>query len=86
MKPNMRDRLRWNEGEIVTSFGATDLIRHYDGRWELSGGSPADHAAARKWSSLLQRAATFPSAPLPATACVIALLAWMNTWYGTKPV
>ncbi len=37
MKPNMRDRLRWNEGEIVTSFGATDLIRHYDGRWELSG-------------------------------------------------
>ena len=40
MKPNMRDRLRWNEGEIVTSFGATDLIRHYDGRWELSGSSP----------------------------------------------
>src|SRR5437867_4300 len=37
MKPNMRDRLRWNEGEIVTSFGATDLIRHCDGRWELSG-------------------------------------------------
>src|SRR5947208_16896092 len=68
MKPNMRDRLRWNEGEIVTSFGATDLIRHYDGRWELSGSSPPDRAAARKWSSLLQRAATFPSAPLPATA------------------
>ena len=64
----MRDRLRWNEGEIVTSFGATDLIRHYDGRWELSGSSPPDRAAARKWSSLLQRAATFPSAPLPATA------------------
>src|SRR5260221_9570497 len=67
MNPNTRDRLRRNEGEIVTSFGAADPIRHYDGRRELHGGSPADHAAAREWSSLFQHEATFPSAPLPAT-------------------
>jgi len=64
----MRDRLLWNEAEIVVSFGAADLIRHYDGRWELRGGSPAERAAARKWCSLFQHQATFPSAPLPTTA------------------
>ena len=31
------------------------------------GGSPADQAAARDWSSRFQHEATFPSAPLPAT-------------------
>jgi CheY-like chemotaxis protein len=68
MKPNVLARLRWNEGEIVASFGAADLIRHHDGRWELRGGSPSDHTAAREWCSLFQHEATFPSAPLPVTA------------------
>ena len=68
MKPNRHDQLRWNEDEIVASFAAADLIRHYDGHWELRGGSPVEHAAARERSSLFQHEATFPSAPLPATA------------------
>ena len=68
MNPNMRDRSRRNESDIVASFDAAERIRHYGGRWELRGGSPDEHAAAREWSSLFQQEATFRSAPLPATA------------------
>src|SRR6185295_6367214 len=68
MNPNAHDRLSRNEGERVASFGAAELIRHHNGRWELRGGSPAERAAAREWSSLFQHEATFPSAPSPATA------------------
>ena len=52
------------DNEIVASFGAAELVRHRDGRWELRGGSPADYAAAREWSSHFQHEATFPSHPL----------------------
>jgi CheY-like chemotaxis protein len=68
MKPNLLTRLVWDRGEIVASFGTADLIRHHDGRLELRGGSPSDHATAREWCSLFQHEATFPSAPLPLTA------------------
>jgi len=68
MKPNAHDQLRWNEGAIVATLGAANLIRHHDGRWELRGGSAAEPAAAREWSPLIQHAVTFPDAPLPATA------------------
>jgi len=66
-KPNALARLAWNRGKLVASFGAARLIRHRDGRWELSGGSSADHAAAREWCSLFRHEATFPSMPSPAT-------------------
>jgi CheY-like chemotaxis protein len=61
-------RREWDEDEIVASFGAANLIHLRDGRWELRGGTPADHAAAREWSSLFQHEATFPSASLPLNA------------------
>jgi CheY-like chemotaxis protein len=67
-EPCARPRLLRDDGEIVASFGDADLIRHYDGRWELRGGSPADHAEAREWCSLFQHDATFASAPLPLPA------------------
>jgi len=67
-RANLFARLMWDEGETVASFGAADLIRHGDGRWELRGGSPTDHAAAREWCSLFQHEATFPSKPSPVTA------------------
>jgi arylsulfatase A-like enzyme len=67
MKPNLLALLR-REGGIVASFGAANLIRHRGGRWELRGGAPTDHAAAREWCSLFRHEATFPSAPLPAAA------------------
>lgn len=65
LKPNAPARLPWSEGKVVASFGAADLMRHDDGRWELNGGSVADHAAAREWCAHFQHEATFPSLPLP---------------------
>lgn len=67
-KPNALPRLVWDGGKIVASFGAARLIRHRDGRWEVRGGSPKDHAAAREWCSLFQHEATFPCLPLAAAA------------------
>lgn len=72
-RPNTGKHERWgsprrigHKGKVVASFGDADLIRHVGGRWELRGGSPADHAAAREWSSHFQHEATFSSKPLPA--------------------
>jgi CheY-like chemotaxis protein len=67
-KPHWFARLRRNKGETVAFFGAANLINYRDGRWELHGGSPRDHAAPREWCSVFQHEATFPSAPLPVTA------------------
>ena len=53
---------------LVASFGAADLIRHHNGRWELRGGSPREHASAREWGSLFHHEATIPSEPLPLAA------------------
>jgi CheY-like chemotaxis protein len=64
LKRNLPARLP-SEGEIVASFGGAALFRHRDGRWELRGGSPGDHSAAREWCSHFQPEATFQSAPLP---------------------
>ncbi len=68
MKPSLFARLLRKERQTVASFGAADLIRHRDGHWELRGGPPTDHAAAREWCSLFEHDATFPSAPLPVSA------------------
>jgi CheY-like chemotaxis protein len=65
MKPNFFARLLHKPGKIVASFGAANLIRHRDGHWELHGGPPRDHAAAREWCSLFQHEALFSSATLP---------------------
>lgn len=67
MKPTMPARLRPSDGEIFATFGNAELIRHEDGRWELSGGSPVDHAVAREGCSLFQHEATFLSQPAPVT-------------------
>ena len=62
-------RRRWDVAEtVVASFGAADLIRHYDGSWELRGGTPTDHATAREWCAHFQHDATFPSLPSPVAA------------------
>ncbi len=68
MKPNFLARLLRRERQPVASFGAADLIRRRGGHWELRGGPPEDHAAAREWCSMFQHDATFRSTPLPACA------------------
>jgi CheY-like chemotaxis protein len=64
-KGQRRNRHRRDRAETIASFGEADLIRRQDGSWELIGGVPYDHAAAREWSSLFQHEATFVSDPLP---------------------
>jgi hypothetical protein len=36
----------------IARFGPARLIKHFDGPYELIGGTPADQAAAREWCSL----------------------------------
>lgn len=50
--------------KTVASFGEADLIRYSSGHWELRGGTPTDHAAAREWCNHFQHEATFSSQPL----------------------
>lgn len=65
MKSNFPAGQPWAKRKKVASFGAASLVRYRDGRWELRGGVPTDHAAAREWCSLFRHEATFPSTPLP---------------------
>lgn len=48
----------------VATFGAARLVRQANGRYELIGGSPADHFAAREWCSLFQHELVFSSRPI----------------------
>ena len=68
IKTNVFSRLMGEEGEKVASFGTAVLIRHHGGRWEIRGGSPGDHAAAREWCSVFQHEASFPSTKSPLAA------------------
>ncbi len=48
---------------LVARFGTATLHRDRAGRYELQGGSPADHAEAREWASLFQHDAVFAVHP-----------------------
>ena len=45
------------ETEIIAIFGAARLVRHLNGRLELSGGSPEDRERARTWAVTFLRQA-----------------------------
>jgi hypothetical protein len=49
---------------VIAVFGAAQLVRHSDGRYELRGGSAADHTDAREWISLFLHEAVV-SLPAP---------------------
>ncbi len=49
------EKLTWlqtSRGETFATFGEARLARHLDGRYEISGGTSADHAEAREWCAL----------------------------------
>ena len=46
-----------NEGEVVAHFGRAKLVKRLDCKFELRGGSPEDHLAAREWISLFMHEA-----------------------------
>jgi CheY-like chemotaxis protein len=60
--------LKMEEGEIVASYGATNLIRHRGGHLELRAGLSRDHAVAHGWRSVFQNEGTFDNVSLPLTA------------------
>ncbi len=49
-----------NESECIAQFGQARLVKWPDGRYELRGGTPDDHAEAREWVSLFLHEAYFP--------------------------
>ncbi len=59
------NRLTWltrDEGETLAVFGDARLVKHLDGKFKLSGGSPDDRRAAREWCSLFLHEAAFACA------------------------
>ena len=40
-----------DEGEVIATFGQTQLVRFLDGKCILRGGSDEDKSEARKWIS-----------------------------------
>jgi len=41
-----------DEGEVIATWGGAKLVKHWDGKLELKGGSKEDWAEAREWLSL----------------------------------
>jgi hypothetical protein len=41
-----------DEGTVIATFGEARLIKYFDQRYELKGGSKADRLAAKEWISL----------------------------------
>jgi hypothetical protein len=56
---------RAGDVHIIATFGHAQLVRHVDGRYELRGGSAADHTGAKEWISLfLHEAVVSPPPPV----------------------
>jgi hypothetical protein len=56
----------------IARFGRASLVKHFDGPYELIGGTVADCAAARKWCSLFAPEAVFSSVSIVANPVWIA--------------
>ncbi len=51
------------EPTTVARFGAARLVRHFDGPYELVGGTADDRDAAREWCSLFAPQVVFSGTP-----------------------
>ena len=56
----------------IARFGPARLVRHFDGPYELIGGTVDDHAAAREWCSLCAPEVVFKSASRKNSTIAIA--------------
>jgi len=63
MKSHPRSPLNRKHAATIAAFGAARLVRNPDGRHELLGGTPEDHADARDWCSLFAPEVVFSHAP-----------------------
>ena len=57
----------------IARFGPARLIKHFDGPYELIGGTPADQAAAREWCSLFAPEVVFSDTPRSKPAVAFAV-------------
>lgn len=46
---------------VIARFGEAHLIRHFNGKFELRGGSPHERGEAREWTSLFFHEAVLPT-------------------------
>ncbi len=46
---------------LIAAFGTARLVKKFDGRHELIGGTADDHVAAREWCSLFAHEVVFTS-------------------------
>jgi hypothetical protein len=56
----------------IARFGPARLVKIFDGGYELVGGTPTDHAAAREWCSLFAPEVVFASEPQNEFAIAVA--------------
>jgi len=68
MKCNLLGWLRRSHVETLAVFGGARLVLRRDGRIELAGGTPDDHAAAREWCSFFLHEAVSAGTPRPPIA------------------
>jgi len=57
----------------IARFGAARLVRHFDGPYELVGGTVEDRAAAREWCSLFAPKVVSGFAPRKNPAIALAV-------------
>jgi hypothetical protein len=55
----------------IARFGRASLVKHFDGPYELRGGTAEERAAARDWCSLFAPQVVFASPPRPDSALAI---------------
>jgi hypothetical protein len=58
---------RTGKVRIVTTLGDTQLVRHVNSRYELRGGSVADHTDAMEWISIFRHEAVVSFPPITTT-------------------
>jgi hypothetical protein len=57
----------------IARFGHARLVKHFDGPYELIGGTAEQHAAAREWCSLFAPEVVFSGSPNSAPAIAFAV-------------
>jgi len=55
----------------IARFGRANLVKHFDGPYELQGGTAEERATAREWCSLFAPQVVFAAAPRGDSALAI---------------
>jgi len=64
----------------VAQFGAARLVRHFDGPYEVVGGTPEERADAAEWCAMFAPDAVFSGTPRPNALSTSAILFFRSCW------